>query len=137
MPIGVVLNAAPESDDVMPWHLCVAFTRTNTWLVQTNEYRDGRQQVESLVENSRKFWELDMRLLMEHLAELRDFYVAHQGPVRPFYFYDVNETPNFSYDLSGNSATGKHVVRFDGAWDQTIAIGQLRAAVAIRLVETA
>jgi len=137
MPIGVVENALPDDADLLPWHFCLKFVRTNTWLVQSNEYRNGESQVVTPVTNSRKFWQLDLRQVMEHIEELRDFYLAHQGPVIPFYFYDVTETPNFTYDVTGDSAVGKHVVRFDGPWDLSTGVGVLRGSTTIRLVETA
>jgi hypothetical protein len=65
---------------------------------------------------------LAKRLTPAQLQTLRNFYAARNGPGEPFYFYDPHETsPKFSCDPTGAAITGRHIVRFNGDWQQGVA----------------
>ena len=131
---GSVQNAAPLT--VLPQSLCRAFVHAREYALRENEYRNGESHRSLLVSTSRKHWRLRKRLTPALLQQLRDFYDARSGAQEPFYFYDPWETsPKFSYDPTGAATLGRHTVRFDGAWEQSVALG--RADVEISLVELA
>lgn len=131
---GNVANAIAAT--VMPWALCRAFTRSQTWPVQVNEYVDGRRQVRKLAENSRKAWILGQRLSAAQLVTLRNFFMARKGVTEAFYFYDVYETsPLFTYDAGGAALTGRYKVRFEGEFGSTWSM--LRHDVSLQLIEVA
>lgn len=131
---GSVQNAAPAT--VLPNSLCRAFTRSQTYPVVENEYRNGESQRAALAATSRKRWRLAKRLTPALLLELRDFYDARKGPTEAFYFYDPYDTnPKFSHDPTGVVTTGRYTVRFDCEWAQTIGPG--RSDVNIELVDLA
>ena len=75
---GNVQNAAPAT--VLPQSLCAAFVHDREYPVLENEYRNGESQRVAQATNSRKRWRLAKRLTPTLLAELRDFYVARNGP---------------------------------------------------------
>ncbi len=131
---GSVNNAAPTT--VLPHSLCAAFSHSREYAVAENEYRNGESQRAVLVATSRKSWTQSRRLAPAELAILRAFYLARKGPTEAFFFYDVHDTsPKFSYDPTGIKADGRYVVRFAGAWEQSVGLG--RADVGISLVELA
>jgi phage-related protein len=136
MPIGVVNYA--QASEVLPWNLAASFARSETTEVQQNVYRGGEVQARRLVTNSRKAWEATFALTAVQLAELRQFYEDRQGPIEPFYFYDVTETePVNTYDETGTAAAGRYTVRFDCDWEQQTKVGSLRGLVTIRLIQLA
>ncbi len=101
-----------------------------------NQYGLGESQRSAQTAQSRKRWRLAKRLTPLQLAELEEFYEAQNGPQEPFYFYDPYETvPRFSYDPTGQALGGRYIVRFQGGWDQSVALG--RVDVAIELLEVA
>jgi hypothetical protein len=101
-----------------------------------NEYRNGESQRSVQATNSRKRWRLSKRLRPADLQALRDFYNVRQGSTEAFYFYDPYETsPKFSHDPTGQGVAGRHTVRFEGEWNQTV--GVVRADLEIALVEVA
>lgn len=131
---GSVQNAAPSS--VLPWSLSRAFVRSHEYPVIENEYAGGESQRSVLASSSRKRWRLAKRLAPAQIEVLRDFYEARKGPQEPFYFYDPWETnPKFSYDPTGQAVPGRYVVRFEGAWEQSVGVGLI--AVTLELVELA
>ncbi len=131
---GNIQNAAPTT--VLPQSLSRAFARSQEYPVIENEYRNGESQRSVPPTNSRKRWRLAKRLPPAPLQALRDFYEARTGPTEPFYFYDPYETnPKFTWDLTGVTTTGRHTVRFDGEWSQSV--GPARSDVSIELVELA
>jgi hypothetical protein len=131
---GSVQNAAAST--VLPWSLCKAFGRSQEYAVLENEYRNGESQRSLLVQTSRKIWRTARRLTPSVLGQFRTFYDARKGPTEPFWFYDPWETdPMFSYDPTGQSLFGRHVVRFDCGWEQMVGMG--RADVEIAIVELA
>ena len=67
---------------------------------------------------------------------LRAFYLARDGPMEPFWYYDPwDASPKFSYDPTGASATGRYTVRFDSPWTEST--GLARTQVQLELVEVA
>lgn len=114
---GSVANAAPTL--VMPRFLCAAFQHTREYQVLVNEYKNGEVQTNALTADSRKRWQLSVRLTPTAIAALFAFYVSMNGPQGEFYFYDFYETdPQFSYDATGVATTGRYTVRFDSPWQQ-------------------
>jgi hypothetical protein len=131
---GSVSNAAPTT--VLPWSLCKTFSKGRDYPVLEAEYQNGEYEASCQTATSRKTWAIGKRLTPGELDELRDFYNDCGGPHVPFYFYDPWETsPLFSYDEDGEEVTGRHVVRFEGPWSQSVGIA--RSDVQITLVELA
>ena len=131
---GSVINAAPAT--VLPQSLCRTFVNERSYPLIENEYKNGESQRSVQAVNSRKRWRMAKRLTAAQLGELRDFYEARGGALEAFYFYDPYETnPRFSCDPTGAETTGRHTVRFDSNWSQSVDIG--RTNVEIMLVELA
>jgi len=131
---GSVQNASPLT--VLPASLSRAFVHEREYPVLENEYRNGESQRFVQSTSSRKRWRLAKRLTPAQLATLRDFYDARKGPTEPFYFYDPYETsPKFSHDPTGQALLGRHTVRFNGEWSQSVGLG--RADVSLEVVELA
>lgn len=125
---GSMSNADPST--VLPWSLCKAFGHSREYVVIENEYVNGESQRHKLVETSRKSWRLSKRLTPGQLQTLRSFYDARKGPHQAFYFYDPTETiPKFTKTPSGT--IGRYIVRFAGAWEQTIGIGRADAEISL------
>src|SRR5689334_12950157 len=128
-----VVAANPTT--VMPFSLCRAFRRSQSWAVEANHYQNGELQTRSLVSTSRKRWNLEKHLVAADVGELRAFYLSQGGGLIEFTFYDVYETdPLFNYDETGTDVDGRYAVRFDGPWDQALVMG-LMADVQLVLVE--
>jgi len=131
---GSVQNTMPAT--VLPQSLCRAFVHTREYPVIDNEYRNGESQRSVESSTSRKRWRLAKRLTPAQLHVLRAFYEARNGPAESFYFYDPYETnPKFSYDPTGQAVQGRHTVRFNCEWSQSVSLR--RAEVEIELVEVA
>jgi hypothetical protein len=131
---GSVSLAAPVM--VLPASLSRAFVHAREYPVLVNEYQNGESQRGRLADTSRKRWRLAKQLTPAHLAALRDFYDARNGPQEAFYFYDPYETsPPFSHDPTGAATQGRYTVRFEGAWSQNS--GPARSECEIELVEVA
>ncbi len=131
---GSVQNAAPTT--VLPWSLCKAFGHSREFAAIENEYKNGESQRSRLAETSRKTWKTSRRLTPSVLATFRAFFDARRGPTEPFFFYDPwDADPKFSYDPTGTSLPGRYIVRFEGAWEQSVGIG--RADVDLTLIELA
>ena len=131
---GSVSNAAPTR--VLPWSLCKAFARSQEYAVLVNKYKNGESQRGLQVDTSRKTWKTTRRLTPAELQLFRDFYDAGNGSQEPLFFYDFNETyPKYSYDPTGSSVYGRHIVRFEGDWEQRVDMA--RGEVDIALVELA
>ena len=131
---GSVENAAPAT--VLPLSLSRAFVHERSYPLIENEYKNGESQRSVQAATSRKRWRMAKRLTAAQLSDLRDFYEARGGTLEAFYFYDPYETsPKFSYDPTGAETTGRHTVRFDSNWSQSVDAG--RTNVEIALVELA
>ncbi len=131
---GSVENAAPST--VLPLSLCRAFVHERSYPLIENEYKNGESQRSVQAAASRKRWRMAKHLTAAQLGDLRDFYEARSGTFEAFYFYDPYETsPRFSHDPTGAETTGRHTVRFDSNWSQSIDAG--RTNVEITLVELA
>ena len=131
---GSVQNATPAT--VLPQSLSRAFAHERTYPLIHNEYKNGESQRSVETSTSRQRWRLAKRLTPAQLQALQAFYEARNGPAEPFYFYDPYETnPKFSYDPAGQAVQGRHTVRFNCEWSQSVSPG--RAEVEIELVEIA
>jgi hypothetical protein len=136
MAIGNVQNAVPTG--VFPHALARHFVRSSSWLGRANRYADGSQQGVSLVATARELWELEFGLTGPLATVMREFYVAHGGPMIPFYYYDLVETqPRYKTDPSGASTFGRYVCRFDSPWDQQMGVGSLRIGAGLRIIQIA
>jgi len=119
---GAVQIANPLT--VMPESLCSMFVHSRNYPLVINEYRDGRSQRSVWASTSRKEWRLQKILSAEETSLLKAFYEARKGPLESFYFYDPWDTsPQFSYDPSGATYTGRYTVRFTGTWPQFTEFG--------------
>ncbi len=125
MAIGVVDYASPVGS--LPELLCRSFRRAQQYTVYSNEYANGESQRSLISLTSRKVWELSAALTATELSALRTFYTDHDGATVPFSFHDFYEA----------GITGDYIVRFDGAWNQTVGAGVLCGSVPLRLVEIA
>ena len=131
---GSVANAVPTT--VLLNSLSRAFTYTREYPVIDNEYRNGESQRSAQAATSRKKWNLTKRLTPSQLGALRTFYDARNGTHEPFYFYDPYDTsPKFTWDGTGATVTGRHTVRFNTDWGQSVGPG--RSDVQIELIELA
>jgi len=125
--------AAAVPSGVLPGVLYSAFTRSQEWPLNANQYRNGESQREILTGASRKSWEIGERLTPAQVATLAAFFASH-GLTTAFYFYDRWETsPQFSYDETGVSLTGRYIVRFDGEFGY--AANRIMLDAKLRLVE--
>ena len=120
---GSVANAVPAT--VLPQTLCAAFRHSRNYPLVLNEYRDGTAQRELQAASSRKSWVLAKHLGETALGTLRTFYEARKGGKEAFYFYDpyspaTGQPVGSNYDGSGTSTTGRHTVRFNGDWSQSV-----------------
>lgn len=120
----------------MPSSLCTAFQSSREYPLIENEYKNGESQRSVQAATSRKRWQLGKRLTPAALQTLRAFYDARNGTHEPFYFYDPYETnPKFSWDPTGEETTGRHTLRFNSDWSQSVGPG--RSEVQIELIELA
>jgi hypothetical protein len=129
---GNVAAAAPTT--VLPWSLASRFTRQSEYPLLLAEYRAGECDQSILGEIARNTWELSWEhLTPTEITALFAFYIACNGPLTPFYFYDLTEPNAGTYDPTGASTTSRYTVRFDGEWSQSIQLSM--GKVSLRLVE--
>ena len=130
---GSIAAASPSV--VMPFNLCRSFHHERTWETDSNRYLNGEVQRSALTGSSGKVWVLSPHLKASDVAALRTFYLAQGGGLVEFLFYDVYETsPLFTYDPTGIATTGRHTVRFDGPWNESLVLGSM-TDVQLRLQE--
>lgn len=124
------LDAAVPSG-VLPQTLSLAFTRERVYPMLTQQYHDGtyeRNLIKDGVNNpvSISTWKLSKRLALTDITVLKSFYDGQLGPLIPFYFYDPfteGETIGSTYDPTGDSETGRFVVKFTNpTWSHTIGL---------------
>jgi hypothetical protein len=118
---GNIAIAAPSG--VMPATLCIAFTEVREYAQLQNQYHDGTVQRSQLAQTSRRTFRLSKRLGAADLGTLYAFWVAKQGGLIPFAFYNPFEVAaghdiGSNYDPTGNGTQGRVTVVFRGAWTQ-------------------
>jgi len=122
---GSVSNAAPLT--VMPHSLCSAFAQSRMFAINEKEYKNGELERGKLTLTSRKSWQISKMLSPYELGELQSFYKLHNGPHKPFYFYDPWES-GFTHDPTGVQTLGRYTVRFDSGWQQTSSVARNTAS---------
>jgi hypothetical protein len=115
--IGSVALAAPTT--VMPYSFCRAFSRSDTWVVDINTYKNGEEQRLNKFTSSRRSWVMTKRLTATDWKTAYDFWKATKH--KSFYFYDPYETsPKFTIDPTMARTIGRYKVCFDGDWDESV-----------------
>lgn len=110
---------------VLPFALCRTFRQTRTYPVLVNLYANGESIREIEATNSRRNWDLAMRLTPTQMTAMRDFFDSVRGGLIPFFFYDPFEsTPYFNYDATGASLNGRFTVVFTTPWQQSMGLGR-------------
>lgn len=107
----------------MPASLCTAFTESREYAQLQNAYNDGTIQRSQLAKTSRRTFKLAKRLSASALAALYSFWVAQNGGLTPFVFYNPEEpapgqAAGTNYDPTGNSTQGRYTVGFRGTRTQ-------------------
>jgi hypothetical protein len=120
-------QAAPSG--VMPASLCTAFAESREYAQLQNAYNDGTIQRSQLAKTSRRTFRLAKRLSASALATLYNFWVAQNGGLSPFLFYNPEEPVpgqpvGSNYDPTGNSTQGRYTVVFRGNWTQATDIAR-------------
>jgi hypothetical protein len=130
---GTIASAAPSV--VMPYSLAIAFRQQREYVNDENRYMAGEVQRSALVTTSRKTWTITKNLTNAQVAALRTFYLAQQGGLIEFWFYDVFETsPKFSYDMTGAASAGRYAARFDGILPLTLQLARHQVQLTIKEV---
>ena len=124
---GNLQQAAPSG--VMPASLCTAFAESREYAQLQNAYNDGTIQRSQLAKTSRRTFRLAKRLSASALATLYNFWVAQNGGLSPFLFYNPEEPVpgqpvGSNYDPTGNSTQGRYTVVFRGNWTQATDIAR-------------
>jgi hypothetical protein len=140
--------AQPTVTAVLPASLSTAFIESREYAQLRSAYHDGTIQRSQLAQTSRRTFKLSMRLSATlpvsapALAALYAFWVAQNGGLTPFYFYNPFEPASGqavggNYDATGVSTQGRYTVVFRGsAWTQATDV--CRTSVAgLELVEVA
>lgn len=126
------LNPANPSG-VMPKQLCKSFQEELRLEALLNQYPDGSSDRLALALNPRRYFRMTQGLNGADWANMRQFYLNHQG--RPFYFYNLRETvPPWSYDPTGQNTIGRYTVVFDGQWSDTYNVARTDVALQLREV---
>jgi hypothetical protein len=131
---GSVANASVST--VLPQWLARSFVRADEWRVDQNVYQNGEVQSRTQVTAQRLRWTAEPILTADELEDLKDFWLATLHGA--FYYYDPYEAAGAigsNYDGTGSATTGRHKVRWEGAWQQTMNLG--RFTVRLGLVEVA
>ena len=123
---GTVAAASVTPGAVMPYGLCVAFTESREYVQLQAAYHDSTIERSQLAQTSRRSFQLSQLKLAAALATLRTFWETHNGPLTPFYFYNLIEGP---YDPTGVATTGRYAVRFSGSGNWSESTGLLRTSV--------
>ena len=136
---GNIAIAAPSG--VMPATLCTAFTELREYAQLQNQYYDGTVQRSQLAQTSRRTFRLSKRLCAADLGTLYAFWVAKQGGLIPFAFYNPFEVVaghdiGSNYDPTGNATQGRLTVVFRGPWTQATDLARSNVQ-GLELVEVA
>lgn len=121
MPGNVEYSSISEGDE-LPAGLARAFTRIESYPALVAEYADGSCQQTSLGATCGHRWRQTRRLTAAALIVLRNFYVDHAGPAKPFFFTDWFDGETYP-------------VRFENAWAETWNLS--RSDLSFELVEIA
>lgn len=117
---GVVSVANPTT--VLPYALSASYVESRSSRTRVSgPYGDGRDQRASLVNVSRKVWNISRRTTYSEWIAIRDFYLARRGPLEPFYFYPLAA----EHDPTGASTTGRYIVRFAGEVTSEYGLGRI------------
>jgi hypothetical protein len=136
---GNIENAAPNG--VMPESLCTAFTEIREYAQLQNQYHDGTIQRSQLAQSSRRTFRLSKRLNAPELATLYNFWVAQNGGLTPFIFYNpfevlAGQQIGSNYDPTGNNPQGQVTVVFRCHWAQATDLARSNVQ-GLELVEAA
>lgn len=124
--------AAATATTVLPWKGALAFSEARRWPQKVSQpYSDGRVNLRMQANIDRREWRISRRLDYSEWETLRDFYSARDGAAESFYFYATLAT----HDETGESLTGRYLVRFQGALPMTYNLGYI--STDFRLVEVA
>jgi len=129
---GNVAAAVPAT--VLPRILCRQFTRVHERPVLVNQYVNGEFQSTAQSTGNRGKWRFSGRWSNAIRQAFRAFYIARFGPLEAFMMYDPWES-NFTHDPTGEETTGRHIVRFEGPWQDALELG--RGGGSLELVEIA
>lgn len=119
---------------VLPKNLCSAYSRQRHLETRFNLLTDGSHIRGPMVGTDQSFWGLAQKLSGAAMNSLRGFYLVHNGPEIPFFFYDFYES-GFHYDQTGALGLGRYVVRFQG--DFSVTGGLARSGIQFTLVQIA
>src|SRR5579863_9570635 len=97
-----------EPNGVMPASLCTAFTELREYAQLQNQYHDGTIHRSQLAQTSRRMFRLSKRLSASLLSALYSFWVAKNGGLSPFAFYNpfdvaLGQQIGSNYDPAGNN----------------------------------
>jgi hypothetical protein len=118
---GNLIQSAPNG--VMPASLCTAFTELREYAQLQNGFHDGTIQRSQLAQTSRRTFRLAKRLSSSLLVALYNFYVAQNGGLTPFAFYNpfevlAGQQIGSNFDPTGANTQGRVTVAFRGNWAQ-------------------
>jgi hypothetical protein len=119
---GNLVQAVPNG--VMPLSLCTAFSEVRAYAQLSNLYHDGSTQRSQLSQTSRRTFRQNKRLNAAALTTLYNFWVAQNGGLTPFAYYNpfepaAGEQIGSNYDPTGASTQGRYLVVFrNAAWSQ-------------------
>ena len=111
---GSVENAAPIH--TLPAGLAVMFSRGENYPVLRNVFPSGDSVRGLLGYSTRSSWQQTRRGTPTETEALRDFFVARQGPLEPFYFVDefgVTKTVRFVNEFNQVLRLGRGEVSFE------------------------
>lgn len=115
---GIVSQATAAA--VLPSGLASEYVECRNWPVMENgPFPDGSYLKHLQGEAERLEWKLTRRLTGAQYSALLAFWAARKGTHQAFYFYPVLA----QYDATGVSATGRYLVRFQGSFSTTHAVG--------------
>ncbi len=140
---------------VLPLMFYTKFQESHVYPQLNNSLHDGTQQRGIIRDgtnspDSLRTWALAVRLRMYTLgdetlspmAALQQFWVAQNGGLQPFWFYNplepgIGETVGSNYDPTGSSAVGRYKVRFSNQSLDTVGSLGLFQEVNFALMEVA
>lgn len=137
---GNLTQSAPSG--VLPASLCTVFTEVRQYEQLQSAYHDGTTQRSQLAQTSRRTFRLSKRLSASALAALYNFWIAQNGGLTPFAYYNpfepaAGQPVGSNYDATGSSTQGRYTVVFrGGTWTQATDICR-NSLQGLELVEVA